>query len=634
MGFFDRSAEAIRAGLRERVFEPRALREAQRRRPTVAPPGPSEAGVLGDAERGAAMVAGAFEFDGWTVTAKPGALWRAKAPSPTWAEAAHGFVWLADLDALGTRDAQATAGLLLDGWIERHRRYDALAWRADLSAERLWRWLDSDLFHGARASDKRLASASAHVLWLEKHWPETPSGMAAIRVASALCRACLQLDGLEAHRPASIERLEQALAGGLDRDGVPLTRSPEDALEVFERLQLLREAFAAETDGGEAAAFDEPGADLAASPETVADAMPALARALRFFRRADGGLPLFHGGRAAAEGRLDAALTRARLRDAAAETLQSAGYLRFSGARVSAMFDVGGAARGAEVGEGLETRPETRLATPLAIEMVSGRRRLVVNCGSGAHLDEEWARAARSLAGHSTIGLDATAPERAAFAPKDVTSDRRSERNGEWLFGAHDGFAETHGALVSRRMFLTADGGDFRGEDVVELAANGEKVLERRLAKLPRQSRSGGVAFRVRFHLHPDVEPELVADGEAVALRLPHGENWVMRQAGGRISLAPSFYLDRASRPRSSAQIVVVGAFEGEKTHVRWAFRRVGELSQQPRDVEALLASVEPESRMIDGALDDAAGRGGGAGRTGGVGASPLMGLGRPPFSG
>ena len=91
---------------------------------------------------------------------------------------------------------------------------------------------------------------------------------------------------------------------------------------------------------------------------------------------------------------------------------------------------------------------------------------------------------------------------------------------------------------ISRRLFLSTDGGDFRGEDSALVDEGRERLFERRLAKLPRSQRRVGFPFTARFHLHPTVKASLVADGEAVTMRLPSGEIWVMRQAGGALALA------------------------------------------------------------------------------------------------
>ncbi|MEL6316439.1 MAG: heparinase II/III family protein, partial [Pseudomonadota bacterium] len=137
--------------------------------------------------------------------------------------------------------------------------------------------------------------------------------------------------------------------------------------------------------------------------------------------------------------------------------------------------------------------------------------------------------------------------------------------------------------------------------------AEHERVFARRLSRLPRAQRQDGFVVTARFHLHPDVAAAMVADGEAITLRLPHGEVWVMRQAGGALSLAQSVYTGAGGAPTSTRQIVVTASAGDTATKIRWAFRRVGELEQLPRDVEGLLRLAAMDAEDDEGA--GAAGR-------------------------
>ena len=71
-------------------------------------------------------------------------------------------------------------------------------------------------------------------------------------------------------------------------------------------------------------------------------------------------------------------------------------------------------------------------------------------------------------------------------------------------------------------------------------------------------------------------------------MRLPSGEIWVMRQAGGALSLEPSVYYGAGDAPEETQQIVVTAAARESLTQIRWAFRRVGDVASLPKDIEAL----------------------------------------------
>lgn len=73
-----------------------------------------------------------------------------------------------------------------------------------------------------------------------------------------------------------------------------------------------------------------------------------------------------------------------------------------------------------------------------------------------------------------------------------------------------------YGIIHRRRLWLSPDGGDLRGEDSF-LGYEGRPVTvpDRR--------------YIVRFHLHPTVKATLAQSGQAVLMRLPSGRGWPAR---------------------------------------------------------------------------------------------------------
>lgn len=594
------TSEALARGLRERFVEPGALRSATRRAARPLLRGVFETVEIGDAEAGMQLASGAFRLAGREVLiADPGGLWSVSPPSTAWREAAHRFVWMRDLAAVGDEAAARLAIGASYAWIKRFgQSYDPLVWRPDVAAERLAQWIHhAELLAYDVADDATMAALSVtmaqHAEWLDDHQSAAPPGVPRLRVASAAMLAAIAFDGWEARIGRASAALETAIATSLRGDGGVVGRRPDAPYTALTMLLAVRDAYEA--------------VDLA-PPQSVLEAIAKLAAAVRFFRLGDGGAPLFHGGRAIDDGRIDLALSVARSDGSAPKAMTESGYARMSGGRVVVILDVGRAPGAADA--------ETAHASCLGFEMISGRRRIVVNCGSGVTLDSDWRRACRASAAHSTIIVDnqssagpaltgrwrAFGEDLAIVGPPETHAERKEERNGVWILGAHDGYFDLYGLTVTRRMFLSVDGGDFRGEDSLEALDDGARVFERRLGAL----RGKGVPFDARFHLHPDVVAEIVADGEAITLKLPHGEVWVMRQAGGRLALEPSVYLPDDGPVRRAWQIVVSGVATKKDTQLRWAFRRVGEISQLPLDVDALIAAVEP-GLAPPGAGDDVA---------------------------
>ncbi len=160
------------------------------------------------------------------------------------------------------------------------------------------------------------------------------------------------------------------------------TRNPEDLLEIFTLLNWA------------AAALGEVGKSI---PQAHLDAIERIAPSLRTLRHTDGGLARFHGGGRGPEGRLDYALATSRVKTRMPDGL-AMGFARLSAGRTSVIVDASSPPTG--------TASYNAHASTLAFELTSGRRPLIVNCGSGATFGPDWRRAGRATPSHSTLCLD------------------------------------------------------------------------------------------------------------------------------------------------------------------------------------------------------------------------------------
>ena len=141
-----------------------------------------------------------------------------------------------------------------------------------------------------------------------------------------------------------------------------------------------------------------------------------------------------------------------------------------------------------------------------------------------------------------------------ARGPEHVSAQRQDQDGDQLIDASHDGYAERLMLTHRRRLFLSADGADVRGEDML--------------------TGSGGAAFAIRFHLHPKVKASLSQNGAFVLLRLPGGQGWRLRSGGAAMDLADSVYLGQRGEMKRNQQIVLSGTLSGSGTTVKWALRR------------------------------------------------------------
>lgn len=567
---------ARRAQLMNRVH----ARLATLARPATGIKSQPEPRSVGQFARGRQLAAGNIQFTGHLVTANGRDLWDIDMPSPTFEAEAHGFTWLDDLAAVADATTRHTAQRWTWGWIDRFGAGRGPGWTADLTGRRLIRLLHHAimLLHGQdrAASDRLFRSLAQQTIFLSKRWKSATPGLPRFEALTGLLYAGLALSGMELHAAGAGAALDRECAAQIDAGGGIGTRNPEELLDIFTLLTWAASALA------EAGQPVRPG---------LATALNRIAPTLRSLRHADGALARFHGGGRGAPGRLDQALAASGVKPGPAPAL-AMGYARLQGGRTSVIVDA--------------SKPPAPAfshdahASTLAFELTSGRRSLIVNCGSGATFSDKWRRAVRATASHSTLSIEGASSARLAQrggwvrpacevlvdAPVTVTPQQASNAEGQRLLVGHDGYAASHGLTHMRRLHLSANGRSLSGEDTLGAMDDSErKQFDRAMDRGQLQ----GIGYTVRFHLHPDVDATLDLGGTAVSMALRSGEIWVFRHDGSAaLTLEPSIYFQRGRlKPRTAEQIVLTSRVIDYAGQVSWTLAKARETPDYLRDIES-----------------------------------------------
>lgn len=553
-------------------------RRSARARPATAFVSTPEPRTVGSFARGRQLTAGNLMFAGHLIEAPGAMIWDLDPPDAAFDEEIQGFAWLDDLAAVGEATPREVAQAWTWGWISRYGRGAGSGWTPEQTGRRLIRWIHHAIFllrgQDTPRSDLFFRSLGQQTLFLGKRWHTAPEGLPQIEALTGLIYAGLSLTGMETYVDPALKALEQACAKQVDNQGGIPTRNPEELLQVFTLLTWV------------ASALDEahrrPGPDLTA-------AIARIAPTLRSLRHADGGLARFHGGGRGLDGRLDQALAASGVKKWQAEGL-SMGFARLSAGRTSVIIDAAPPPQGAV---SLNAHAST-----LAFELTSGRRPLIVNCGSGAVFGEDWRRAGRATPSHSALALDgyssarlgkvgrigAARREMLEDTPTKVPVELTSVADGVRFEGGHDGYVATHGLTHARVLELSYDGRGLVGEDMLlALQRADKKQFDRKLDETTLQ----GISYAARFHLHPEVDAELDLGGAAVSMVLRSGEVWVFRHDGSaELTLEPSVYLEKGRlRPRATKQIVLSGRAMQYATRIRWSLAKAQDTAVAIRDL-------------------------------------------------
>jgi uncharacterized heparinase superfamily protein len=518
--------------------------------------------IPGDPVIGERLVAGRMIHAGHTVMTRDIDFAEPGAPA-AWRDWANGWRWLRDLAA--ATDAKTGARLaepLAARWLAQFGSFEAAAWRADVTGTRLLFGLAyAPLILSSADQIYRSLLLSAMATWarhLDRAAFRLPDGLARVAALGGLYAAGVLIPGGEARAAAALADLDRLLAALVLPDGGVVTRAPVDALALAELLLLI--------------AAVTPAVGVRPAP-VFADTLARLVPALRGLALGDAVIGGWHGGAAIDAAPLERLAKRAATGNAITRGGRWSGYHRLSAGKTVLVIDAGPPplARVSNIGH----------AGTLAFEMSDGSDRLITNCGGvaglPAPLPTALAEGLRTTAAHSTLVIADTNSTRIRSDDKpgggasalglgveEVVVQTRQSEEGQWIEASHDGYAKRFGMMVRRRLFLSPDGRDLRGEDVIE--ALPRSALKRRVDR----------GFDVRFHLGPGVAATPTADGAGALLKLPKGRVWGMKARGGQVGIEPSVWVDPAGTIHKTQQLVITGRTENGAASIGWSFKCAG----------------------------------------------------------
>ncbi len=559
---------------RMRLMNRLHARLAARTKPATGFVSNPEPKMIGHYARGRQLLAGNFLFSGHLIEAPGVSLWDAAERVSTATDAAHGFAWLDDMAAVGDTKARKTAQAWLEDWVQRYGNGRGVGWTPDITGRRLIRWIAHGFFllRGAdkAASDIYFKSAAQQAIFLSRRWQAARPGLPRFEALAGMIYAGLSLQGMESRVDPAINVLTRDCKTLIGPDGGIASRNPEELLEVLTLLSWVETA------------LRDADRDV---PNSLSDAMQRIAPTLRSLRHADGGLARFHGGGRGLDGWVDQALSAVGTFEQPDQSLHM-GYGRLAAGRTTIVMDVDAPPAGVYAADAH--------ASTLAMEVTSGRRPLIVNCGSGSSFGPEWRRAGRATPSHSTLTIEGLSSSRIMIAksgaellqdgPNKIQSEISTLKDGMRLATAHDGYRPSNGLTHVRTVDLTSDGRAIAGEDLLTtLDAKDDPIFDRALDAAKLQ----GIPWSVRFHVHPEVEAVIDLGGAAVSLTQKSGEIWVFRHDGAaEMKLEPSVYLENGRlRPRATQQVVLTGRAMSYSTRIRWSLSKAQDTPTALRDM-------------------------------------------------
>ncbi|MEG9883807.1 MAG: heparinase II/III family protein [Hyphomicrobiales bacterium] len=510
----------------------------------------------GDPERAAELYRGRFFLADRLVDAGNRVIFDVPVPSEAFAARLHGFDWLKHLEAAASELPRIQARGLVHDWISKGvRHHPATAHRVTVRARRIISWIRHApfLLHNADAGfhDTFMASLGRQAAHLMNAVRLSPSGRGRLDGAIALAYAAIALDAMAPLRATLLDRLGRELERQILPDGGHISRAPSVLVDLLLDLVPLRIALKKAN---------------CALPQGVLTSIERMLPLLRFFLHGDGGLTNFNGVSSPRTAQIRAIVEADESRGHPVTLAPHTGYARLNHGSSVVIMDIG-----RPPAAGLNSGAQ---ASSLAFEFSDGIHRIVVNCGTSDRVTQRWKEAARRSAAHSTAIVgersscliianrisDALFGSPVMLGPHRVEGRLRAHADGSILEARHDGYASAYGCIHERRLYLSKDGLDLRGEDRFIASDAGSTMPE--------------TGFSIRFHLHPAVKATTARDGSSIVLVLANRAGWRFSVRGATLGMEDSVYLPEPLSPRRSCQIVLSGVTSSQPC-VKWAFKRI-----------------------------------------------------------
>lgn len=482
--------------------------------------------------------------------------------TPPFERYVHGYSWLADLSACGTREQVApVAERILAAWLKDNGKPGkGAAWNVGHGGRRLLQWLVHAplLLSGEELRAQTLDAAFETARWLDRHVTRAETRLDEVAGWCAIVAAGLLMPDGKPRRLFGEAGLARALGELVGDDGGALSRSPLDQIEAICLLTDL------------AACYDAVERDV----PTLVDSMQALlVPPLLALVHGDGALGSWQGAGAIDADRISAVIEASGVRTRPLRDVRQWGYQRVSGGKSLLQFDA--------APPPLARHTRTGCASTLAFEFSHRDQRIVVNCGgaalAGGLVPVRIEQGLRASAAHSTLILDDANSTAVLIKGKlgsgvsEVEVDRRLLDLGDGgatrIEASHNGYGNRYG-LTHRRILIMRDSGDeLRGEDVLLPAG--------------RRGKRGKIGYAIRFHIGQGVQLGMGESGRSVGLAMPDGTYWQFMCDGSAtesatVNIEESLWVDGSGRPHPIEQIVVSGMVSRGGGSVSWLLKKMG----------------------------------------------------------
>ena len=480
----------------------------------------------------------------------PASLWRISSKDKLKFDNLHNFLWLTKLDR---KHSKIFIKDIISSWINNFSNYDPDTWKMEITSKRIIAWSsnsdiilqDADKIY----KEKLFSSLIKQSNFLIKNLSYVPHDSTKIICCTAIILSGIIFSENDLNYKIGIKELEKIIINYFDESGFPKSRNPEEVFICIKYLILIRECLK------EAQKF---------VPNFLDEIILRIGNCYSFLSCSNKQFPLFNGATEINYKYYDIFLKNLKYKFNN-KSYRIADLIKIKKKKLELFMDCGNPPT--------DNFARYYQAGCLAIELFSGKHKIISNSGYGKYLSSKFESLSRSTAAHSTLYMNDTSScifqknnivneiygnllmEKLRVVNKSYTENK----NSYLLSASHNGYKKKFGYAHTRSIKIMKREDKIFGTDELTKTRN----------------YSNPVTFSVRFHIYPDNKIVKTKAGNSVLINLTNGEGWMLHCSTHNFEIEKNIFFGNKSKIINNESVSISSNSNEKKISVNWSIERI-----------------------------------------------------------
>ena len=455
----------------------------------------------------------------------------------------NGFYWFFSLDL---KSSKQTTQSIITNWIKNNEKYNAQSWDFDLTAKRIIAWLSCH-FLTYEESNKTYKKNFNNIIQKQTNHLINEINKSEFIDDKLIGCASIILVGLcyqneKKYLSFGSLLLKKISKLTFDNYGFTKTRSIKQLVFYLKYFILIREWFKESQNN---------------VPEHVDETIYHLGQGYAFFWQNTGSDFLFNGNNLSDNQNFDNYLKRLGYKFVNKNS-EYGGYVILKNKKICIAMDVGSTP--------YSNFSKDYQSGALSFEIISGKQKLISNCGYHKEINIRLNELSKSSAAQSTLIID------------DNSSCKFSKINNIWLVkkglkvlknksifekdywkinASHDGYLKKYNSIHEREIEFYPEKMVFIGND-----------------KIVKTKTNNNYKFDIRFHFEPSVKLMKTQDNKTILIELKN-EGWKFTCEKYDINNDNGLYFGNKNSFMENQNIFITGISNNQTENIKWEIRRI-----------------------------------------------------------